>query len=527
MKKKIAFRISLFFMICSLVPAFFCGASEDKDILTVIFPKSKIEFNPYHTYSSAEAQIFTALYEGLVNYNPFTLEPVPAAASEWDISSDKRIYTFTLRKNAGYWDGTAVTAKDFRNAWLRMIDPEEDANYAFLFDIIEGVRDYRSGKLKDSDKVGIKAVDNYTLRIILEKPADFFLKILCHHSFTAVHPSFLKLRDWSGLASVPGNGPYYILDKDDDHIHLVKNKLYWDEANVHIPEINILFIDSAEESTLLFNEKKTDWVTGNFISSFVRSTSSIVFNPLFASSYFYFNCRKAPFDDSSIRYAFSLMLPWEEIRDKKYILFPAPSIVLPVADYPEIEGMKKTDRELALHILESKGYGSEKRPLKIIIKIPEKSSDDRIYKMIEDAWEKIPGVAVDIQEVDYDIYYDSLKNNDYTLAEISWIGDFPDPLTFLQMWTSESNINDSGFHDSGFDVMIEKSFSLSGSERYAALAEAEQMLFDKGVVLPLSYSFALNLIRVEKIDGWYANPLDIHPFKYLRFRKEKLPAGLV
>ena len=138
----------------------------------------------------------------------------------------------------------------------------------------------------------------------------------------------------------------------------------------------------------------------------------------------------------------------------------------------------------------------------------------------------------------YDGYFESLSGDDYTVGQISWIADFADPLTFLQMWTSQSNLNDSGFASTEFDRLIRSSMSQTGNRRYQTLADAEQLLLDSGVVLPVSHSPAINLIDLNRVEGWYPNALDIHPFKSLEFSgrrpipgtagltPEALPAGL-
>jgi peptide/nickel transport system substrate-binding protein/oligopeptide transport system substrate-binding protein len=109
---------------------------------------------------------------------------------------------------------------------------------------------------------------------------------------------------------------------------------------------------------------------------------------------------------------------------------------------------------------------------------------------------------------------------------VIWIGDYADPLTFLQMWTSESNLNDAQFSDVGFDRLVTDSFSKEGSRRYQQLAEAEEMLLSQAVVLPINHAPAFNLIDLDRIEGWFPNVLNIHPFKYIRFRTLRLPPGI-
>jgi len=149
----------------------------------VSFPQGNVQLNPIYSFTSSEAQIYSGLYEGLVSYHPETMEPEAAVAERWDVSEDRQEYTFYLRESARYWNGDPVTAEHFRDTWLKLIAPETDAAYNFLFDIIEGVREYRTGEITDTGEVGIAAVDGRTLRVTLRRPATHFLRILSHHAF--------------------------------------------------------------------------------------------------------------------------------------------------------------------------------------------------------------------------------------------------------------------------------------------------------------------------------------------------------
>ncbi|MDR2184494.1 MAG: ABC transporter substrate-binding protein, partial [Treponema sp.] len=110
----------------------------NRDELRVVFFSDPAELDFRKSYIASEAQLFTALYEGLFSYHPFTMEPVPAMAKSWKVSEDKKQWTFSLRDTARYWNGDPVTAEDFRAAWLSLLDPSRESPYSSLFDIILG-----------------------------------------------------------------------------------------------------------------------------------------------------------------------------------------------------------------------------------------------------------------------------------------------------------------------------------------------------------------------------------------------------
>jgi len=491
-------------------------AEEYADEFVVNFLSGATQLNPIYSYTTSEAQIYTGIYEGLVNYHPLTMEPVPAAAERWEVSPDGRVYTFYIREDAMYWNGDPVTAHDFRDTWLTLIDPGIDAAYNFLYDVIDGVREYRRGGARED--VGIRVLGDKVLEVTLRRPATHFLKILCHHAFVPVHPSVRQLEDWSDLSTVPGNGPYFITERDADHILLERNELYWDAREVSIPRIRIIFTD-AEDDTVMsrFNRGEIDWVTSGMNLGEVQFPDTIVVNPLFATTYYFLRSDEEPFSDPRVRRALALLLPWEQLRDEEILYIPAYTLVPQIPFYPTAESIRERSEDEALQLLEEAGYRQGVRLPTITVHIPQGSEPQRVAELMRDAWEDALEVNVEIRVTPYPAYFDLLGESDFTVGTVSWIGDFADPLTFLQMWISDSNVNDAGFTDATYDELIDESMLQSGVQRYQTLAQAEEILLQSGTVLPVSHSPSINLIDLQEIDGWYPNPLDIHPFKYFEF----------
>jgi peptide/nickel transport system substrate-binding protein/oligopeptide transport system substrate-binding protein len=141
------------------------------------------------------------------------------------------------------------------------------------------------------------------------------------------------------------------------------------------------------------------------------------------------------------------------------------------------------------------------------------------------AWMSL-GIPVKVDVVPFSRYFNSLKQENYTIGSISWIGDFADPYTFLQMWRRNSNLNDAMHDDEDFEKLIDRSMYEEGIIRFNTLAEAEQLLLERGAALPLCYSPALNIIDIDEIEGWFPNAMDIHPFKYLGFKTFKPLPGV-
>lgn len=503
-------------------------SDEALNEFVIAFVGDSHELNPIYSITSTEAQIYQGVYEGLVSYAPRTLEPEPAIAERWEISDDGLTYTFYLRRNARYSNGDRVTAQHFRDTWLRTIAPETDSAYNFLFDVIDGVREYRNSDDPDPSRVGIQAVNNTTLRVHLRNPASHFIRVLAHHSFVAVHPSLLDVRDWSRVDSIPVNGPYQFVSREEDQWIIERNPRYWDRDNVGIDRIRFLFTDAeVDEVTERFNRGFIDWVTGGMTLGDVQFEDTIVINPLFATTYYFIRSDREPFSDPDVRRALALLLPWSEIRDPEILFTPASTLVPSIPRYPTVVGLTAQDRDEAMALLAGAGFPQGRGLPEIIVHIPDGLETARVAAIMKESWESALDVQVTVLSTVYNDYFDALDRSRFTVGTVSWIGDFADPLTFLQMWISESNINDAGYANPEYDELVDRAMAETSNERFEIMAEAEAMLLQSGTVLPVSHIPSVNLIDRDAVDGWHPNPLDMHPLKVLQFSGTEPIPGVI
>jgi peptide/nickel transport system substrate-binding protein/oligopeptide transport system substrate-binding protein len=504
--------------------------AQDRDELTVVFSRQDMELDFRKSYFASEAQVFTAIYEGLFSYHPFTLEPVAAAADRWELSEDKKQWTFNIRQNARFSNGDTVRAEDFRAAWLSLLEPGKDSPYSSLFDVIEGARDFRNGIITDPAKVGIYATGLKTLVVKLNSPASFFPAMLCHHSFSPIHPSMLNKNSWSPSGSANwtppvSNGPFRIETMNYDGIVLLKDNQYWDRARVALNRINIKYIDTAEEATALWNSGGGRWIAGDVDLDTLTDRSGIQVNVMFATHYYYIRSENKPWNDYRIRRAMVLVLPWEEIRQAYYL--PAETLIFPITGYPRVQGITEANYEEALKLMSEAGYSGGAGMPELVIRLTPSSEAARVGSLMARAWRDNLGLNVRVEVIPYERYFASMKESSYVIGSSTWIGDFADPYTFLQMWRQDSNLNDARLHDADYEALIERSMLEEGAVRLATLAQAEKLLLDRGVVLPIYHSPAVNIIDTNEIDGWYPNALDIHPFKYFSFKAFRPLPGVV
>jgi len=496
--------------------------SEVKDEFTAVFSSGDLELDFRKSFLAGESQLFTALYEGLFSYHPLTMEPVLAAARSWQVSEDGREWTFVIRDNARFQNGDPLRAEDFKAAWLSLLAPGRNAPYSSFFDIIEGAENFRLGK-GAADAVGITAASEKTLIVRLNSPAAFFPSMLSHHSFSPIHHSMVNEDDWSKQLPV-GNGPFYIKEIDADHIEFAKNPHYWDQSEVAFNRITIRFTDDGEEASALWNSGAARWLQGATDFDALQDRSGIEVNAMFATHYYFIRSARKPWDDFRLRRALSLVLPWAEIRQGH--LLPASTLIFPLPGYPRITGLQSTDVAEAKRLLGEAGFDEGSGLPELVIRIPAYPEAERIASLMARVWRDTLNIAVRVELVT-ERYFDSLHLDDYDVGSLTWIGDFIDPYTFLKTWRRGSNLNDAHHNDDDFEALLSRSMTEEGEARWKTLSEAEALLLERGNVLPVSYTPAINVIDLNEIDGWYPNVLDIHPFKYMSFRALRPLPGVV
>ena len=516
--------IALFLVLC-IFPFVACAENEPypQNEFVVSVTTGIPNLHPHAAYNANEAQILTGLYEGLCTYDPYTLQPVAGLAKDWKISADGLTWTFTLRDNLTFENGDPITAQVFCDSFINLLNPKLDLPYASLLDCVKGVKEYRSGMTTDTSHIGLYAESDTSLKISLVYPAEQLTNILCHHAFSAVHPSQLKaITKYAGKSSFANSasafkpiasGPFKIESFTGDKIHLVKNSVYWDSESVRLPAISILLDEDADKMTEAFNQGTIHWLCGSVNLNKVAATYTIHITPMFATEYFYFKTDAPPCSDQMLREALLAAIPYTELR-KDYLL-PAKTLVFPLTGYPTVPGVDKQDIAKAEKLLKKVSQSETTQPVKILL--PETAIYTEQAALLKTAWEKI-GISTEITTVPFEEYYDRLKTDNYHLAVISWIGDFADPLAFLELFRTDSTLNDSGWHNIDYENFIKKaSAEQNRKKRFEYLAKAEQLLLDSSVLIPLSHVPAINVIDLSDIKGWYVNAVNIHPFKCIRF----------
>lgn len=310
-----------------------------------------------------EHRLYLALFEGLVSYDPETLDATPGVAKSWEVSDDNLTWTFNLRKDAVWSDGKPITAQQFVDSWLRFMSPETAATYAYLpAMVIKGASEYNAGEA-GPETVAIRALDDYTFQFDLVGPAPYVLGMLTHYAFAVVPLHTIEEfgTEWTRPENIVTNGPFELVSWiPQDKIVVEKSDTYWDKENVQLDGVVFYPIDDMNTSVNMYLNNELDWITQvppNQLDK-MKLDKGFCANAAFISYYYEFNQTKAPFDDVRVRKAFALAIDRQELVDKvtRGGEFPAYGLTPPLPGlYPAVVAFSE-NAEKAKELLAEAGY---------------------------------------------------------------------------------------------------------------------------------------------------------------------------
>ncbi len=282
--------------------------------------------DPHTVTGVPEHKILLSLMEGLVTRHPEGKGSVPAVAERWETSEDGKEYTFYLNKNARWSNGDSVTAKDFVYSWRRILMPSMAALYADMLYVVKNAEAFNKGNIDDFSQVGVKAIDNFTLKVNLTNRTPYFLALLSHYSTWPVHKptieKFGQIDDigtaWTKPGNFVGNGPYTLEEwKLNDVIIVKKNPSYWNTDVVTIKEIRFYASDNETTEDLRYRSGQLHLLNSIKITKIqnykTQYPDQIHIDPYFGTYYYRINTKREHLKDKRFRQALSYAINREEI----------------------------------------------------------------------------------------------------------------------------------------------------------------------------------------------------------------------
>ena len=479
-----------------------------------------------------ENKIISALIEGLISYHPTDDElPEPGVAERWEANEDYSEWTFFLRADARWSNGDPVTSHDFVWSYERMLTPEFGAEYVEMLYPMENAEAFHRGELADFSEVGVEAPDDHTLHIRLVGPTPFFLGMLKHYAWFPVHPPTVEAygrgrldrsSPWTLQGRYVGNGPFVLEEwRVNQYIRVTKSPTYWDRDQVRLNEIYFMVIEDVNTEQRMYASGRlhvTNTVPSNDIANLRRTRPEELRLEPYLGTYFYrFNTTRPPFDDVRVRRALAMAMDREAIVNRVTLgdQTPAYAFVPPgFDDYPR-RRLVEHDPETARRLLAEAGFAEGGGFPRKFLLFNTLEDHRKIAEAVVSMWNRELGIDFQLENKEWRVYLEAQSQLDFDISRAGWIGDYMDPVTFLELWTTDNGNNNTGWSNARYDELIREAFRSKTQEaHYAALIEAEEILMAEMPVIPVYHYNRIYLIRPE-VRGWNPKLLDNRPYKYL------------
>lgn len=608
-----------------------------RNILRYVSGDEPESLDPQGTTGQPEGRIFMALFEGLVDYHPKTMEPIPAIAERWYANNDSSEFVFLLRKNARWSNGEPVTANDFVYTMRRGLKPETASRNANLAYYIKYAAAFNSGdvfvqdpqtkqfllekdlaessevveplsqaalvspenlspagpvdpndtlvqtpdtafhqlmhsparltlpgdekkrnkalsanpKLQNAvagkefvpikgEDIGVEAVDDYTVRISLSQSAPFFLGLLANQFFRFIPRKTIEQFDehWTEPAHIVTCGPFKLRSWEPyNQIVVERDPMYWDAANVQLDEIHFYPMIDLPTIMNLYKVGEIDAALNHAVPTtwldLVRPRKDYMDGPEAAITYILINVTKPPMNDVRVRKAFSMAIDRDTWAASRKVVKPltafSPEGIFKGYPQPKGDGF---DPERARQLLGEAGYPVTKRgdgtftcptfPVDQVEYIfNTASANKRMAEHMQAQWKQVLGITVQLRNMETKTFFSARPRLEYKGFALGiWGADYMDPFTFLNLFSTPTGDNGSGWFDQKYvDMLNEANRTLDKQQRYVLLAKAEKYLLDAQPIIPIE-TLAVNFVKKPYVKGMYPNAGSMYPWKFVYIERD-------
>lgn len=479
--------------------------------------------DPNLATGNVESRHLVALFEGLTNYNPKTLAAMPGVAESWTVSPDGKAYTFIIRKNAKWSDGTPLTADDFVYSYERLLNPKTGGKYASLMYVLKNAQAYNTGKITDPKLLGVTAKDPQTLVLELEYPAPYLTYLTSFHTFYPVPRQAIEKNGnaWTRPENFVGNGPFVMKEwTPHKSILAVKNPTYWDVANVKLDGIRFWPIEDQETAVKLFEDGQLDiaWYLPTVKIPALRTRPEYHREPWFATEYYWVNIHDPVLKDPRVRRALALAIDRKTLSEK--FLY---GLTVPLGTVTAIGTPNYTPpaNALTFNPAEAKKLLAEagiKDPSAVTVEIMYNTKDENktVAQVVQQMWKQNLGITVTLRNQEWKSYVKDMTQKNYSgLCRSGWIGDFPDAITFLDMFASNNQMNNGYWKSPKLDELVAAANQESNVQKRAQIMQQiEQILLTELPTIPIFQKNKDYMIK-SYVKGYDSNLIDIHPWKFV------------
>lgn len=488
--------------------------------------------DPHRVTAHDAAKLSMQLFEGLLSRGRNYLEVRPGLAESWSVSEDGREYRFQLRSNAKWSNGEPIEAEQVYRSFLRAMNPEVSNYYvAWYTDFIVGAREFYEAYGSPQhealrSRLGIELNGNELL-IRLVKPVAYFEYLISKSPFAIIHPNLFdpQSRAWTQPKDLISNGAYRLREwRVNDRVVLEKNENYYEADQVSLERIVALPINDFNASWNLYHTGEVDWMGHNTIAPQrvpqLEGRADFFNLPMLATYSYIFNLKKEPFQDQRVREAFALVIQQEHITER---LIRAGHMASHLWVPPVIEGYSTKVPPLAPHaerveraqsLLAEAGFPGGRGLPPITLKYNTNESHARIAQAVQQMWREHLGVSVRLENMEWKVYLSEQNQGNFQVSRFAWIGDYPDPSTFLELFQSQNENNRTGWSHPEYDRLVSEAAStLDSQKRHELQAQAEKIMLSEWPMVGI-YHYAYYSLMNPEIEGFEPN---IHGHYLFRF----------
>ncbi|KAA5541116.1 peptide ABC transporter substrate-binding protein [Roseiconus nitratireducens] len=612
--------------------------------------------DPHRATGQPESRIIFELFEGLLRMLPDgppdpetglqPLTPQPAMAESYEVSEDGKTYTFHLRDNIFWTDGSPVTANDFAWSWQRMLHPATACEYGYLISEVAYAEEYhnsivnvgdhvevelwdrpgetpssdaniqhfprgtmRYGTLREivkpprpelpegsSDEAqesaeldwqeqwvyvvdvvpeqadgsidweapaspqrfaaspaiaaadeaverthgvmvafgklgGAEAVDERTFVVRLENSVPYFLNLVAYYPLFAVNRQCIETYGaplWTKAENIVSNGPYQLAFRRlRDRVRVEKNPLYYKADQVGMETIDFISLESQNTALNMYETGQIQWVTDlpTAVLQELKKRDDFHSAPKLSIYFYKLNTAVPPLDDVRVRQALSLALDRRQIVEEvtKAGQQPAYTVVPPgIAGYKSPQGMPENVQR-AQELLAEAGFPGGRGFPKLSLMYNTSETHRPIAEVIQQQLQNNLNIKLELKNMEWGSFIETVQMEQYQMARYGWVGDYPDPNTFLDLWVTGNPQSNTNWSNPEYDRLIEAAAKeLDPATRMDLLRQAESILVTELPIIPIYFYTSAEMAK-QNIEGFAPSAQDLHPLQVLRYRSKPSP----
>lgn len=456
---------------------------------------------------------------------------LPGIAKQVTESKNGKKYIFTLRKDAKWSNGDKVTAQDFVYAWQRTVNPKTASEFAYLYSGIHNA-DKISAEKASVKTLGIKATGKYKLTVTLDTPIPYFKLLMGFPSFFPQNQKVVEKygsKYGSSSKDMVYDGPFIQKGWTGSNLSwkMIKNPNYWDKTSVKLTQMNFQVIKDTTTGLNLYNSKKLNETTlsGSQVAQY-KNNKNFVSRKLAQTSYIEFNQSKnTVLKNKKIRQALSLAIDRDQLTGKvladgsvSATGFVSSGLMTDLNNGKDFAAEASVPSGVSYNLQKAKKLMAEglkeenKKTLTLDLLNNDSDVGKKASEFLQSDWEKLPGVKITLTNIPYKSFLTDEANKKFDLALSGWAADFSDPISFLQILTSDNAQNNGSWKNVAFDKAIEKADTTDATnpeKRFKDMIQAEKILMQDQGVAPIYQSTQAQLWN-QNVKGLVHNSAGIY-----------------